>query len=238
MVPRRKAPGAQAVSLIVLLALFLAAAPVRAAEALATPKERISYAIGVNLIGNLKQQEVDVDLELVLKGMRDASSGGELLMSDEELRKYISFYQHDVRRKTAKTRAGAAEQNKKAGEAFLDANKKEKGVVTLPSGLQYRVLSEGSGKKPAGADTVTFHYRSSSIAGVELDSSYHTGKPATRRVKDGVLPGLSEALKLMPAGSKWQVFLPSKLAYGVKGNGGKVGPNETVVFEIELLSVN
>ncbi len=238
MVPRIKAPGAHVATLIALFALFLAAVPVHAADALATPKERISYAIGVNLIGNLKQQEVDVDLELVLKGMRDASAGGALLMSDEELRKYISIYQHDVRRKTAKTRAGAAEQNMKAGEAFLAANKKVKGVVVLPSGLQYRVLNEGSGKKPADADTATFHYRSFSIAGVELDSSYLTGKPASRRVKDGVLPGLSEALKLMPAGSKWQLFLPPKLAYGLKGNGGKVGPNETVIYEIELLSVN
>lgn len=231
-------PGARILPVLTLLALLHAAAPARAAEALATPKERISYAIGVNLIGNLKQQEVDVDLELVLKGMRDASAGGTLLMSDEELRKYISIYQHDVRRKVAKTKAGTAEDNRKAGEAFLAANKKEQGVVTLPSGLQYRVLREGSGKRPADADTATFHYRSSSIAGVELDSSYHTGKPASRRVKDGVIPGLSEALKLMPAGSKWQVFLPPKLAYGVKGNGNKVGPSETVVFEIELLSVN
>lgn len=223
--------------LLTLLAVFLTAVPAHAADALSTPKERISYAIGVNLVGNLKQQEVDMDLELVVKGMRDALAGGKLLMSDEELRKYISFYQHDVRRKTAKSKGEAAQENKKAGVEFLSANKKEKGVVSLPSGLQYRVLREGTGKRPADADTATFHYRTASITGIEYESSHRTGEPAKRRVGDGVVPGLSEALKLMPAGSKWQLFLPSHLAYGTKGNG-KVGPNEAIVFEIELLAIN
>lgn len=222
---------------LILLAVLLTSATAHAAEALSTPKERTSYAIGVNLIGNLKQQEVDIDLELVVKGMRDALAGEKLLMSDEELRKYISFYQHDVRRKTAKSRGEAAQENKKAGMEFLSANKKEKGVVALQSGLQYRVLKEGTGKRPADADSATFHYRTFSVTGIEYESSYRIGEPARRRVGDGVLPGLSEALKLMPAGSKWQLFLPPQLAYGNKGNG-KVGPNETIVFEIELLAVN
>lgn len=222
---------------LILLALLLGSTAAQADEALSTPKERTSYAIGVNLIGNLKQQEVDIDLELVVKGMRDALAGGPLLMSDEELRKYISFYQHDVRRKTAKSRGEAAQENKKAGGEFLSANKKEKGIVVLPSGLQYRVLREGTGKRPADADTATFHYRTASITGIEYESSYRTAEPAKRRVGDGVIPGLSEALKLMPAGSKWRLFLPPQLAYGNKGNG-KVGPNEAIVFEIELLAVN
>ncbi|GFO65653.1 FKBP-type peptidyl-prolyl cis-trans isomerase [Geomonas paludis] len=225
-------------SFLILLAVMLAAAPARAAEGLSTQKERINYAIGVNLIGNLKQQEVDIDLELVVKGMRDALAGGPLLMSDEDLRKYISFYQHDVRRKVAKTRAGAAQENERAGAQFMSANKNKKGVVSLPSGLQYRVLREGAGKRPVDADNVTFHYRSSSITGTEYESSYRTGHPASRRVGDGVVPGLSEALKLMPVGSKWQLFLPPKLAYDNKGNGTKVGPNETIVFEIDLLAIN
>jgi FKBP-type peptidyl-prolyl cis-trans isomerase FklB len=132
--------------------------------------------------------------------------------------------------------AKAAEDNRKAGESFLAENKKKEGVVTLPSGLQYKVLKAGDGKKPTDADTVECHYRGTLINGTEFDSSYLTGQPATFKIA-GVIPGWREALKLMPVGSKWQLFVPSQLAYGARGKGGSIGPNAALIFEVELLAI-
>jgi FKBP-type peptidyl-prolyl cis-trans isomerase FklB len=132
--------------------------------------------------------------------------------------------------------AKAAEDNKKAGESFLAENKKKEGVVTLPSGLQYKVLKAGDGKKPTDTDTVECNYRGTHIDGTEFDSSYRTGQPATFKVA-GVIPGWREALKLMPVGSKWQIFVPSQLAYGTRGKPGSVGPNAALIFEVELLAI-
>ena len=205
---------------------------------LKTQRDRSSYAFGANLIGNIKQQGIELDMDLVMKGMKDAMSGGKLLMNDEETRKSISFYQNDVRNKQAALRTTAAAQNSKAGAAYLAGNALKEGVVTLPSGLQYTVLKAGDGNRATDADTVEFHYRSTSIKGTELESSYLAGKPARRKLKGGVVPGLSEALKLMPVGSKWQLFIPSQLAYGERGNGSSVGPNETVLFEVELIAIS
>jgi len=224
---------------ICLLGLLLTASRSVAgdAAALGTHKEKSSYALGVNLIGNMKQQGVEVDLDLVIKGMKDASSGGKLLMTEEEVRKYISLYQNEVRVKQAKSRTEAAAANKKAAAAFLAENARKEGVVTLPSGLQYRILKAGEGKRPTDADRVECNYRGTTIQGTEFYSSVRTGKPATFKVKGGAIPGLSEALKLMQVGSKWQIFIPSKLAYGERGSGTSVGPDETVVFEVELLAI-
>ncbi|UFS70221.1 FKBP-type peptidyl-prolyl cis-trans isomerase [Geomonas sp. RF6] len=223
---------------LLLIFLCLAAAPVHAEDAqVKTPREKASYALGVNLMGNLKQQGVDFDLELVQKGMRDAASGNALLLEDEELRKYVSMYYNQVRNKQAGSRPQSAQKNKKAGAAYLAQNSRKEGVVTRPSGMQYQVLKEGEGKKPAPSDSVEFHYRTTSITGTEYDSSYLLEKPTQAKVSGGVVPGLSEALQLMPVGSKWRLFLPPQLAYGARGYGNKVGPEETVVLEVELLAI-
>ena len=212
-------------------------------QVLQTDKERLSYTVGVDTGRNLRQLETEVDLDLLMKGIKDGLSGEKFLMSEKELFATRNSIQHEMRRKQAAQRQKKAlarkvpgEENKKAGEAFLAENKKKDGVVTLPSGLQYKILKAGDGRKPTEADTVECHYRGTRIDGTEFDSSYARGKPATFKVT-GVIPGWGEALKLMPAGSKWQLFVPPQLAYGEKGAAKKIGPNATLIFEVELISV-
>lgn len=202
----------------------------------ASYKDKTSYALGVNLIGNLRQQGVDVDLESLLRGMRDAFSGAELAMSDEDIKIYLTRYQNEVRNKQAKTRAVAAEINKKAETAFFAENARKEGIVALSSGLQYKVLRKGEGKTPRDADMVEIKYRATTIKGGDIDSSERLGKPLVAKVK-GTMPGLSEALKLMQVGAKWQLFIPARLAFGDRGNGNLVGPNEAVVYEVELVAI-
>lgn len=206
------------------------------ASLLKTQKEQVNYAIGVSLVGNFKKQGVDIDLNMVMKGMQDAAAGGKLLMSDRELGRSLKLYYGEVRQRQAEIMAAKAVENKKEGEAFLAENKKKKGVVTLPSGLQYKIIQKGDGKKPAAADTVEVEYRGTLINGNEFDSSYRTGSPATFKVKD-IIPGWQEALQLMPVGSTWQVFIPSSLAYGEQGAGGVIEPNATLIFEVKLLAI-
>lgn len=224
---------------MVLLGFVVIATQVDAEETqvLKTQKDKVNYAIGVNLVGNIRQQGIEIDLDLVIKGMKDASSGGKLLLTDDELRKSISLYQTAVRQKQgAKTKLLATAESRKAGEKFLAENKKKEGVVNLPSGLQYKVLKAGDGKIPTDADTVVCNYRGTLINGTVIDSS-DSDKPATFKVKGELLSGLREALKLMPVGSRWQLFIPSQLAYGEAGLGSKIGPDEVLVFEVELLSI-
>jgi FKBP-type peptidyl-prolyl cis-trans isomerase len=216
-------------------ALFAVAAHAGEQPELKTDKDKVNYSIGVNIIGNIKQQGVEIDLDLVMKGMKDANSGGKLLLSDEEIRTGVDKYQTAVRQKRSQMTAKAAEENKKEGEAFLAENKKKDGIVTLPSGLQYKVLKAGDGKKPLDTDTVEVNYRGTLVNGTEFDSSYRAGRPATFKV-GGVIPGWTEALKLMPVGSKWQLVIPSQLAYGDRGSG-RIGPNATLIFEVELLAI-
>lgn len=204
---------------------------------LKTQQDKVNYGIGVSMIRNFQQQGMEVNLDMVFQGMKDALAGKKLLMDEKDLRKTLNVYQVELRSKQAVSRATASVDNKKAGEAFLAGNKKNEGVVTLPSGLQYKILKAGEGKKPAEADMVEFHYRGSFVNGTEFGNSYDDGKPAMVKVQEGGgLPGWSEALKLMPVGSKWQIFVPSQLAYGDKGKG-RIGPNETLIFEIELLAI-
>jgi FKBP-type peptidyl-prolyl cis-trans isomerase FklB len=145
-------------------------------------------------------------------------------------------FQAELRQRQAVARTKAAEDNKKQGNAFLAENKTKEGVVTLPSGLQYKILKAGGGKTPTDADTVECHYRGTLLNGTEFDSSHLTGKPATIKVT-AVIPGWKEALKLMPVGSKWQLFIPPQLAYGERGAGHEIGPNATLLFEVELLAI-
>lgn len=220
-----------------VLGLGLLAVQVSAQEpaALKTQKDKVSYTLGVEVARSFQSQGVEVDQNLVVKGLRDALSGEKLLMTDDDLHATMSAFQQDLRQKQAQARSMAAEGNKKAGEAFLAENAKKEGVVTLPSGLQYKILKAAEGKKPTEADTVVCHYRGTLIDGTEFDSS-KSGQPSTFGLK-GVIPGFREALKLMPVGSKWQFFIPPDLAYGERGAGNAIGPNATLVFEIELISI-
>ncbi len=216
---------------VTLLGVVLLASQLSAQD-LKSHKEKLSYIIGLDIGKNLKNQSVDIDQSALAKGIKDALSGTKSALTDEEIRETTTAFQKEMIAK----RQALGEKNKKEGEAFLLENKKKKGITTLPSGLQYRVITAGKGKKPKPTDTVTVQYRGTLIDGTEFDSSYRRGQPATFPV-NGVIPGWTEALGLMQEGSKWQIFVPSNLAYGERGSGGQIGPNATLIFEIELISV-
>jgi FKBP-type peptidyl-prolyl cis-trans isomerase FklB len=200
-----------------------------------TDKEKLSYSLGVNLARNLQGQNLDLDYPMVVSGIRDGIAGTKQL-TDEEIQSIITeFYNNTIKVKLEKQKQ-LGEQNKKLGAEFLEANKKKPGVVTLPDGLQYKILKEGSGPKPSEADTVKVHYRGTLIDGTEFDSSYERKQPAVFPL-DGVIKGWTEALQLMPVGSKWQLFIPSELAYGARQAGEKVPPEATLIFEVELLGI-
>lgn len=212
------------------------AASVAKTEALANPVDKLSYSFGQNIGNSLKRQETEVNLDMVFKGIKDVYSGGTPLLTDQESMEAIKAFQQEKRTKQEEARKKQAEENVKAGEKFLAENQKKEGVVTLPSGLQYKVVTAGTGKTPTANDTVKTHYRGTLIDGTEFDSSYGRGEPATFPV-NRVIPGWTEALQLMKEGDKWQLFIPSKLAYGENGAGAKIGPNATLIFDIELLSI-
>ena len=199
-------------------------------------KDRLSYSLGMDIGMTLKNQSIDVDPAIVARGIKDSISGQNPLMTEQEMRETINTFQKEMMAKQQEVAKQQGEKNKKEGEAFLVENKKKEGVKTLPSGLQYKVIKAGAGKKPKAADTVTTNYRGTLIDGTEFDSSYKRGKPATFPV-NGVIPGWTEALQLMEEGAKWQLFVPSNLAYGERGAGGQIGPNATLIFEVELISV-
>jgi FKBP-type peptidyl-prolyl cis-trans isomerase FklB len=185
---------------------------------------------------NMHRQSVAVDPAIFERGLKDGLAGGKTLLTDDEAQAAIMEMQKEVRDKMQAKMKEAGEENKKAGDAFLAANKSKDGVVALPSGLQYKILKEGTGAKPTASDTVECNYRGTLINGTEFDSSSKHGGPATFPV-GGVIKGWTEALQLMPVGSKWQLFIPSDLAYGERGAGGDIGPDETLIFEVELLSI-
>ena len=221
----------------VLGVLFLASLAGAAENAtLKDQKDKVSYSIGVNIGSNLKTLPVEVNLDLIIKGIRDMVSGTKPLMTEAEIRETMAVFQKEVTAKHAEQMKVVGEKNKKEGEAFLAQNKKKEGITTLPIGLQYKVLKAGTGKKPLETDTVTVQYRGTLIDGTEFDSSYRRGQPATFPVK-GVIPGWTEALKLMQPGAKWQIFVPSQLAYAERGAGNQIGPNATLIFEVELISI-
>jgi len=203
---------------------------------LTTQKDKVSYAVGMNVGANLHRQSVEVDPKILLQGLEDGMAGGKTLLSEEQARATLTELQSDLRKKQQEKMQQAGDANKKEGDAFLAANKGKEGVVALPSGLQYKVLSAGTGPKPTASDSVVCNYRGTLIDGTEFDSSYKRGKPATFPV-GGVIKGWTEALQLMQAGSKWQLFVPSELAYGEQGAGANIGPNATLIFEVELLSI-
>jgi FKBP-type peptidyl-prolyl cis-trans isomerase len=203
---------------------------------LKTQKDKFSYALGMNLGKNLHQQAVAIDPNILARGLKDALTGGKTLLTDDEARAALTAAQAEVRAKQQEKMQQAGAENKKEGETFLAANKAKDGVVTLPSGLQYKILTAGTGPKPTASDTVVCNYRGTLINGTEFDSSYKRGQPATFPV-GGVIKGWTEALQLMPVGSKWQLFIPTDLAYGDRGAGADIGPGATLIFEVELLSI-
>jgi len=205
------------------------------APKLADKKEKISYSIGMDIGSNLKRQSIDVDPDLLAKGVRDAMSGGETLLTGEEAKETLMSLQQDLVAKAQEQRMQIAEKNKKDGEVYLAANGKKEGVVTLPSGLQYKVIRSGDGPSPKETDMVETHYRGTLIDGTEFDSSYKREQTAVFPV-NGVIAGWTEALQRMKVGDKWQIFLPPELAYGERG-AGPIGPNATLVFDIELMSI-
>ena len=203
---------------------------------LKTDFEKQSYAMGMNLGLGLHHQGMTLDPALVARGMKDAMNGGKTALTEEEARSVIQKLQGDVRQKVEAKAKEEGLANRKAGEEFLAASKTKEGVVALPSGLQYKIETAGTGPKPTTSDTVTCNYRGTLIDGKEFDSSYKRGEPASFPV-GGVIKGWTEALQLMPVGSKWQLFIPPDLAYGDRGAGGDIGPGETLIFEVELLSI-
>jgi FKBP-type peptidyl-prolyl cis-trans isomerase FklB len=198
-------------------------------------REMLSYAFGVELARNLKAQRVNPDVDLMVKALRDTLAGNQLLMSETEATAALKAYEEDQKHDFEHAKQMISEKNKRAGEALFAENIKKEGVVTLPSGLQYKILKQGDGKKPTLEDKVVCHYRGTLLDGSEFDSSYKRDQPPTLPVK-GLIKGWSEALQLMPVGSKWQLFLPPQLAYGERVVGG-IGPNAMLVFEVELISI-
>ncbi len=219
-----------------VLVLLLAGIALAESQEFKSEKEKLSYSMGVATGTQLKRQEIDVDVDLFAKGIKDVISGAPLVLSEQEVQETLTKFQKELAAKQAEKTKEAAEKNKKEGETFLAENKKKEGVKTLPSGLQYRVVKEGTGRMPKENDSVVTNYRGKLIDGTEFDSSYKRGQPATFPVK-GVIKGWTEALQLMKEGSTWELFVPSDLAYGERGAGSVIGPNATLIFEVELISI-
>ncbi len=216
--------------------LLAGTAAAQDASQLKDQKAKVSYALGMDLGMQLKRQSVEIDPAIFGQGLQDVLSGAKTLLTEQEARAAIMELQNQVRAKQAEVQKLMGEKNKKEGEEFLASNKTKEGVVTLPSGLQYKIIKAGNGPKPTADDTVVCNYRGTLINGTEFDSSYKRNQPATFQVK-GVIKGWTEALQLMPVGSTWQLFIPSELAYGEKQIGSDISPNSTLIFEVELLSI-
>jgi FKBP-type peptidyl-prolyl cis-trans isomerase FklB len=200
-------------------------------------KDRVSYSIGLSIGQDFKRQELDLDIDLLAAGIRDALGDAKPKLTQQEVQETLITFKQEMAAKQEAKRKELATKNLKEGEAFLAANAKKEGVKTLPSGLQYQVIEKGTGKSPTKENTVTVDYKGTLIDGAVFDSSYDRGQPATFGV-GGVIAGWTEALQLMKEGAKWRLFIPAKLAYGEKGAGAVIGPNSTLIFDVELKKVN
>ncbi len=199
-------------------------------------KEKVSYSIGLDLGGTFKKQNMDINADVLAAGLKDALSGAKPLMTEEQVKETMTAYSKEMMDKLAAKNKESGSKNAAAGEKFLAENKSKEGVKITPSGLQYKVLKEGAGPTPKATDTVEVNYRGTLINGTEFDSSYKAGETATLPV-NRVIKGWSEALQLMKVGSKYQLFIPANLAYADRGAGQDIGPNETLVFEVELIGI-
>jgi FKBP-type peptidyl-prolyl cis-trans isomerase FklB len=220
---------------LALPALFHATAA-EAEFSLKDDKDKASYSIGLDIGRTFRERSLELNPEALVRGLRDALGGGKTLLTEEQAQEALETFTRAVAAKEMSARSALAPKNKEAGEKFLAENKTKDGVKATASGLQYKVLKAGTGKVPQATDVVRTHYRGTLIDGTEFDSSYRRNEPATFPV-NGVIPGWTEALQLMPVGSKWQLFVPSKLAYGEQGAGQLIGPNATLLFEVELLGI-
>jgi FKBP-type peptidyl-prolyl cis-trans isomerase len=222
---------------IAILCMVVLSAATIAEEATApkTPKEKVSYAIGISMGTQLKDIIEDIDLNVLFGAVKDVT-GGKPKMTDAEMREVMQGFMKEMQSKMGDKAKKAGEKNVKDGEAFLAENGKKEGVKTTASGLQYKVIKEGDGEMPKLTDTVTTHYEGKLLDGTVFDSSIERKEPVSFPVK-GVIPGWTEALQLMKVGSKYQLFIPSKLAYGENGAPPKIGPNSTLIFDVELLSI-
>jgi len=212
-----------------------ASAPLKKDD-LDSQKKKVSYAIGLDIGKNFKARSMDIDLDILLQGMKDAQKSGEPLLKEDEIQKVMTQFQQDMMKADQAKRQVAGKDNKAKEEAFLKENASKPGIKVTASGLQYKVITEGTGPRPLESDTVKVHYRGSLLDGSEFDSSYKRNEPAVFPLK-GVIKGWTEALQLMKVGAKYQIFLPSSLAYGEQGAGQVIGPNSTLVFEVELLGI-
>ncbi|HMK60870.1 MAG TPA: FKBP-type peptidyl-prolyl cis-trans isomerase [Dissulfurispiraceae bacterium] len=203
-------------------------------------KEKLSYSMGytqgTSMAGFFKAQSIDVDTNTFVRALKEGLSGTQPAMTDQEMRERVTALQKELMVKKAEQAKALAEKNKKQGESFLAENKKKEGVITLPDGLQYKIITDGKGDKPKATDKVKVNYKGTLIDGTEFDSSYKRGEPAVFDV-DKVIAGWTETLQLMKVGSKWTVYIPSALAYGERGAGSAIGPNQTLIFDIDLLSI-
>jgi FKBP-type peptidyl-prolyl cis-trans isomerase len=219
-----------------LLGLGMLAAQANAGGAtqLKTENDMVSYGVGMYMAKSFKRDEIEIDPQLLLKGLQDGLAGVSLV-PEKNLRKVMNSFQGETRRKAAARHQISAMENQKKGAAFLAENKTKEGVVTLASGLEYKVIKSGDGNKPTAGDSVECLYRGTLLDGTEFDGT-DADKPVTLNVAQ-LIPGWKEALQLMPAGSRWQIFIPPQLAYGARGAGADIGPNEVLVFDLELLAV-
>lgn len=216
-----------AVSLITLFSAYATAA-----TEIKTDEQKLSYAMGTYFAIGVTQQELDLDIPAFVQAVEDALNQKEPQISMQEMQNILTQYKEKV----AKQQSDAIATNQKAGDAFLTANKSKAGVTESPTGLQYKVIKEGDGEKPAPGSTVSVHYKGALVDGTVFDSSYDRGEPATLSLAQ-VIKGWQEALPMMKTGSKWQIYVPSKLAYGERGAGQVIGPGSTLVFDIELISI-
>jgi FKBP-type peptidyl-prolyl cis-trans isomerase len=220
---------------IALVAGFTASVMAAEDSVLKDEKAKVSYGYGMEIGKNLKRQGIEIDPDLLAKGLKASLAGEKTLMTEDEVRQTMMSFQQKMQSQRAEKSKKEGEENKTKGEAFLAENKKKEGVQTTPSGLQYKVITKGTGPMPKSEDTVKTHYRGTLIDGTEFDSSYKRGEPATFGVTQ-VIKGWTEALLMMPVGSKWQLFIPGDLAYGPGGRPG-IPPNATLLFDIELLAI-
>ncbi|MBW1743539.1 MAG: FKBP-type peptidyl-prolyl cis-trans isomerase [Deltaproteobacteria bacterium] len=212
-------------------------------EDLKTEDDRVSYSIGFSMGSSFKKDELKVNLDMFQQGVKDSFTGSQQILSEEEIQKTMMAFQQKMRAKKQEEYAKRMEErktqgevNKEKGKEFLETNKTKEDIVTLESGLQYKILEKGTGGSPKATDTVKCHYKGTTIDGKEFDSSYQRGEPATFAL-NRVIKGWTEGLQLMKEGGKWQFFVPSELAYGEKGAGQNIGPDEVLVFEVELIAI-